>query len=354
MISGANLKIMFNRFIFGLSMIVIGHFISACVKPPTNLPEYVFKGDTMGTYWVAKVATDQPISDQVLLTKIQNSIEKELMAVNQDYSTYIPNSLLEQFNAFESSKEFSVHADFISMLEIAKLVHVESGGLYDVTIDPLVRLWGFGPNKVLEAPAQTKIAHVLNFIGFEKLSWSNDNFKLKKNHPKLRVDLSSIAKGRGVDRVFELLQKKYSFQNILVEIGGEVRAAGVNKMQQPWSVGVELPSEVLGAGVAKVISLKNESVATSGSYRNYKKYNNKKYSHTLNPKTGHPIDSDLISASVIAIDCTRADAWATAMMAMGAEKAMEVANKNKLKVILLVLNKDESLKVLESEMMKTN
>jgi thiamine biosynthesis lipoprotein len=154
--------------------------------------------------------------------------------------------------------------------------------------------------------------------------------------------------------VFQLLKTKYSFQNILVEIGGEVRAAGINKVQQSWSVGVELPSEQLGAGVAKVISLNNESVATSGSYRNFKKYNNKKYSHTINPKSGQPIDSDLISASVIASDCTTADAWATAMMALGAEKALMAANRNKLKVILLVLNKDQTLKVVESDLMKTN
>jgi FAD:protein FMN transferase len=345
---------MFIRFFYGLSFIVIGHFISACVKQPDHLPEYVFKGDTMGTYWVAKVVTTKPISAQAVLSEIQISLERELLAVNQAYSTYISNSLLEQFNAFESTNGFSVDADFISMLEIAKLVHTESDGLYDVTIDPLVRLWGFGPNKVVEAPAPAKIKEILDYVGLDKLIWSKENFKISKRHPKLRVDLSSIAKGRGVDRVFQLLKTKYSFENILVEIGGEVRAAGINKLYQPWSVGVELPSEELGAGVAKVISLNNESVATSGSYRNFKKYNNKKYSHTLNPKSGQPIDSDLISASVIASDCTTADAWATAMMALGAEKALMAANRNKLKVILLVLNKDQTLKVVESDLMKTN
>jgi len=343
-----------SQFIHGLSFIVIGHFISACVNQPTQLPEYVFKGDTMGTYWVAKVVTTKPIDDQALLTSIQVELDKELVAVNQDYSTYIPDSLLEQFNAFASTSDFKVHADFISMLDIAKFVHGESSELYDVTIDPLVRLWGFGPNKVVDAPAEAKISEVLKYVGMEKLQWSKESLSLKKLHPKLRVDLSSIAKGRGVDRVFNLLKTKYSFENILVEIGGEVRAIGLNKLQKPWSVGIELPTEELGAGVARIINLNNESVATSGSYRNFKKYNNKKYSHTISPKTGLSIDSDLISASVISYDCTTADAWATAMMALGAEKALETANRNKLKVILLVLNKDQTLKVVESDMMRPN
>jgi thiamine biosynthesis lipoprotein len=221
-----------------------------------------------------------------------------------------------------------------------------------VTVDTLVRLWGFGPNKVIKAPTTNEIKEVLKYVGMAKLTWDDKKVFVTKSHPNLKLDFSSIAKGRGVDRVLNLLQSKYTFSNVLVEIGGEVSARGKNKHDQYWSVGVEMPAEELGSGVAKVIELNNQSIATSGSYRNLKKYNNKKYSHTIDPKTGQPIESDLISVSVIAADCTTADAWATALMAMGSKTALNKANELKLKVIMLFANELGTVDIVESELMK--
>lgn len=303
-------------------------------------------GSTMGTtYHVTIVTDDQQLDAQ----QLQNEIDKRLAIINQQMSTYINDSEISQFNHYSQKDWFSVSKDLLTVVRSAIKAHDISSGAFDPTIYPLVSLWGFAKPIKISPPTEAEVQKALSTIGLNQLKTRLSPPALSKDIASLSLDLSAIAKGYGVDTVASLLKQK-GFHNYLVEIGGEVYAAGENANKQAWQIAVEQPNtdNMLQAKQAiQALSLSNQAVATSGDYRNFYEYNGKRYAHTLDPKTGKPAENTLASVTVIAPSTMWADAMATIIMVMGAEKGLEFANQQKLPVFM-VIHADKAYKTLSN------
>jgi len=297
-------------------------------------PEVHITGDTMGTYYSIKVA-DGVVKDQ---TAFQAEVDRRLERVNNQMSTYRPKSELSRFNQHADSTPLPVSTDLAKVVAEALRLGRFTGGALDVTVGPLVNLWGFGPDK---RPTKVPDAALLDEtrkrtgLGNLHVEIGADADTLRKDIPGLYVDLSSIAKGYGVDEIARYIESLGS-RNYLVEIGGEVRVKGQNGQGQDWRVAVEKPSPDLGAGVQEVISVGDKGIATSGDYRNYYELDGQRFSHTIDPTTGKPITHKLASVTVVAPTCMEADGLATALMVMGPEKGLAFAKEHALPVFMII------------------
>lgn len=252
-----------------------------------------------------------------------DEIKQKMMQLDYSLSTFNSDSTISKVN-----RNFDVKVDklfkkcFKKGMKISKLTK----GAFDMTIAPLVNAWGFGfRNKETITPAL--IENLLENVGYQKvkLYW---NHVVKKN-PAIMLDASAIAKGLAVDHVARFL-KSLECKNYMVEIGGEVAAQGVNQNNRTWRVGITKPTEdnpYLNQDLQDVVVLSGKAIATSGNYRNYYVEGDKKYAHTIDPKTGYPVQHNLLSATVLANDCMTADGYATAFLVLGVEKSMEIINR---------------------------
>lgn len=267
-------------------------------------------GQTMGTTYTI-VYLDEENRD------FQSSMDSLFLVFNQSLSTYISDSELSQFNQGDSLK-FKLPY-FLPVLKASKTVFDNTMGAFDPTIGPLVNAWGFGPTGP-QLKDSANIDQMLKLVGFDKITF--DDIEVRKKINGIYLDFSAIAKGYGVDVVGDFLRAQ-GIKNFLVEIGGELFASGVNDKGELWKVGINRPEESASASdLYSIIALENRGMATSGNYRNYYLKDSIKISHTINPETGYPVNHTLLSATVIARDCMTADAYATAMMVMGTEKAI--------------------------------
>lgn len=291
-----------------------------------------FRGQTMGTTYMVKVAGHDSVSDD----EIRFAVDAELRQVSDEMSTYLDSSEISRFNASESTDWFAVSPSFAEVVQQALEISQLTNGAFDVTVGPLVNAWNFGPERSKSIPDAAEVARIKASVGFKNLSVRLDPPALRKSIPDLQVDLSSIAKGHGVDRVIAVLEG-LSVINAFVEIGGEVRTVG-DKPGGAWKVGIQLPDVERDTILVAHAMLKNEkagnAMATSGDYRNYYVLDGKRYSHTIDPRTGSPVEHELASATVIAPNCMLADAWATAMCVVGPESALDLAKANGLSVLL--------------------
>ncbi len=262
----------------------------------------------------------------------QKEVDSVLIAVNNSMSTYIPTSLISQFNQKDSMRQQEVDYHFANVYNLSRSVYFATTGSFNPTVMPLVNLFGFGFEKMGTVDSVT-VDSLLTYVQFDSVIMLTigaekvgHKYIVFKSIPSVQVDFSAVAKGYGVDAVGLLLESK-GIQNYMVEIGGEVRVRGINNVGEQWRIGIDKPNENLGAEhqFEAVIQLDNESMATSGNYRNYKEKDGVKYVHTINPKTGWPEINNTLSVSVIAKDCATADAYATAFMVMGVNKAYEIA-----------------------------
>ncbi|NQU21228.1 MAG: FAD:protein FMN transferase [Candidatus Nealsonbacteria bacterium] len=297
--------------------------------PPTT-----FTGDTMGTRYTIKVV-DLP-GDAARQT-VEDEIRQELQQIDGLMSTYRPDSELSNFNRFDRTGEwFDVSPQTAAVLEEALTVGRLTDGAFDVTVGPLVNLWNFGPDVAVpqKVPTPEQIESAAARVGFENVEVRTDPPAVRKKLPGLTIDLSGVAKGFAVDRVAEYLAGRGA-ENFLVEIGGEVRAAGHNHRGVSWRIGVESPVVGIRA-VEKTVALKNLAMATSGDYRNYFEADGVRYSHIIDPRTGRPVTHRLASVTVLDASCTRADALATALMVLGPQEGYELAVREKLAVLMIV------------------
>lgn len=301
---------------------------------PENSSIISIQGETMGTSWHLKVH-DSPIEGN----DIQIGLQAEIERINLEMSTYLDFSTLSRFNEQQDiDTGIAISKDMQKVLEGARYVHQQTFGAFDVTIGSLVKLWGFGGNTKSEKPTPEEISEVLSTLGMAHIYVSDG--KLFKIAPSVEVDLSAIAKGYAVDVGGEWLESQ-GIQNYLLEIGGEIRARGNKDSETPWIIGIEKPdSKNLQQKVHSTISLNNESLATSGDYRQYYEVDGKRISHTIDPRTGHPIDHNLASVSVIHESTMMADAWATAISVLGADEGMIIAKRHKLPVRMLIRTED--------------
>lgn len=269
------------------------------------------EGTTFGTIYHIKYSYNRDLKKE---------IEAELHRVDASLSMFNPQSTISLINKGESNTADSMLAE---VLQLSFAVNKATDGAFDPTVAPLVNAWGFG-FKDGQLPDSTQVDSLLNLVGLSGMHFQDG--KLTKDNPLSILDMSAIAKGYGVDRVAQLL-RGYSITNFMVEIGGEVVAEGINEKGTPWRIGINKPNEdstSLSTELQDIISLSGHALATSGNYRNFYVQNGKKIAHTINPKTGYPAQQDILSSTVVAPTCAEADAFATAFMVMGMEKAKKV------------------------------
>ena len=287
------------------------------------VPANRLEGETMGTTYSVLINRSKA---KPSLADLQDLVEDQLEKINASMSTYRPDSEISLFNQSTSTDWQPASQELVEVIQKALEVSHHSSGAFDITVAPLVNLWGFGPDGQPETiPDQQQIDQLLEHVGYQHLHCQREPPSIRKDTPLLQIDLSAIAKGYAVDQICELLSRQ-GFQDILVEIGGELRAMGVRPGGTPWKAGIESPSPGERT-VSRELALADMALATSGDYRNFFVLANRQYSHTIDPRTGWPVEYPVTSVSVVAESCMAADAWATALMASPPDVAYDKASE---------------------------
>jgi thiamine biosynthesis lipoprotein len=302
---------------------------------------HLIQGRTMGTWYHITVVS--AAAERV--DGLKEKIDRRLDEINHVFSTYIRDSEISRFNAFRvAGEKFAVSDDFIQVMKVGRKIYRLSEGAWDGTVNPLVDLWGFGPTqRQPQKPPAAEIKALLLKVGFDRIRIAEPNF-LVKNLAAVSLDLNSIAKGFAVDQVSELIAAD-GFENYLVEVGGEVYAAGVRADGKNWRVGINRPQKDAAFNeVYKAVSITDRAFATSGDYRNFFEIDGVRYSHVIDPRTGYPVSNGVVSVSILADNCTMADGLATAIMVMGAEKGIQLVNRlPKVECLIVVETSDGRL-----------
>ncbi|MBE9467528.1 MAG: FAD:protein FMN transferase [Bacteroidetes bacterium] len=303
------------RVIKQIIIILIFHLLISC----NNNSRYVSNtGFIHGTIYHITYESNNGID-------LKSDIEKCMHDFDLSLSTYNKNSIISKINKNDTSVVLDCH--FKTVFNKAVEVSEKTEGAFDITVAPLVNAWGFGFEKMTNVDS-IFIDSLLQFVGYRKIKLVNN--KIIKRNFNIMLDANAIAKGYSVDLVCAFLNEK-GVGNYLVEIGGEIRAKGVNKNNETWKIGIDKPiddSTLSSRELEDVVYLKNQAIATSGNYRQFYIKDGVKYSHTIDPKTGFPVTHSLLSASVFADDCMTADAYATAFMVLGLEKSIAIVKKN--------------------------
>jgi thiamine biosynthesis lipoprotein len=285
------------------------------------------QGPTMGTRWSAQIVSELPAA---ALDSLHSSIRAELERINGLMSTWDPTSELSQFNAMQSTEPVELHADTLTVIDASLRVSELTKGAYDVTLGAVIDLWGFGADMSRVAvPEAEALATARDRIGYQKLHRQGST--VSKQHPALRIDLSSLAKGFAVDQI-GLLIEAAGIENYIAEIGGEVRTRGSKADGSAWRIGIEQPDGKADAGLA----VHDAHMASSGSYRNYREVAGQRYSHIIDGRTGQPITHELVAVTVLHESTMLADAWATALLVLGVDAAMALASSQNLALQLTV------------------
>jgi thiamine biosynthesis lipoprotein len=305
--------------------------------------QWVLDGSTMGTTYTVKIVVQDRDDDG--RARLAVMIDNVLAGVNNTMSTYIEGSEVSAFNRHRAG-DFAASSDLLDVIVEAQRVARLSGGAFDITVGPLVDVWGFGPVGAAAAPSDETIGKLLAATGFEHLQVDRENGVLRKGLPEVRIDLSAIAKGFAVDRVADALIGE-GHVDFMVEVGGEVRASGRNVERHVWRIGIERPEDD-GRAVYAAIPLSDLALATSGDYRNFVIREGVRVSHTIDPRLGRPISHDLASVSVVEASCMTADALATALEVLGPVEGMALATSHDIPALFLVRMDDGSFKELRS------
>lgn len=313
--------------------IIISLLLSVLPSCTTQSPQVAeLSGKTMGTTFNIKLS---PPPDHATQTLIKQQVEQRLAEINQQLSTYIPDSDLMRFNRSVSTDWQPVPTSLAILVDQAKTISLRTEGLYDVTVGPLVELWGFGSSGTRDQPpSSAAITTALVSVGHQHVEVRMTPPALRKAVPDLAIDLSSIAKGWAVDQLSELLSAQ-GIDAFLVEIGGETRTKGQKQNGQPWRIAIERPlyrERKIQGGIEAV----DIAIATSGDYRNYFEHEGQRYSHTIDPTSGKAIRHRLASVTVLAETCVEADAWATALMALGELRGPKLAELLGIRALFIV------------------
>jgi len=303
-------------------------FLLAACESPSERVQHVYSGEVMGTYFRIKMVGD----DTQALQALEPQLEAVMSEVNESMSNYIPDSEVSRFNRLKAGQSMSVSSIFAVVIDESLKISKLSKGAFDVTLAPLINAWGFGEQgAIVRQPEPNELAQLAKRIGYQKLEFENNT--LTKLVDGLEINVSAIAKGYAVDRLAQTLRNAGA-DDFLVDIGGELVAAGHNLEGHAWRVGIEKPT--ISGGVQQVVKLSDKALATSGDYRNFLLVDGQQFSHTIDPLTLKPSFHKLASVSVLSESCSRADALATALMVMGEERGFVFAQENKLAVYMLV------------------
>ncbi|MCK0152736.1 FAD:protein FMN transferase [Alcanivorax sp. S6407] len=311
-----------------LSLLVLSLTLMLCACDDSKNRLSVLSGPTMGTTWSVKYTGEPEEGVEALKVDIEAALEQ----VNAEMSTYRQDSVLSGFNQAEAGTVVTLPEDMTRVMKAAFSLSEMTGGAYDVTVGPLVNLWGFGPDPDRFEPPQSEAIEVARSrVGWQSLLLNGRDLLQPGDR---YVDLSSIAKGFAVDKVAELLDQQ-GLSSWLVEVGGELRARGTKPYGKPWRIAVERPIPGVRE-VEQVVALKDMAVATSGDYRNFFESDGKLYSHTIDPRTGYPVQHKLASVSVLHESAMMADGLATAMTVLGPKEGMAFAKSHELAVFFIV------------------
>lgn len=293
--------------------------------------EATINGHIMGTYYRVTVAGTS--ADR--LTSLGPGVLAVLRNVDRDMSTYRADSSLSRVNRAPGGIWSLVPGSLVDVVTLALSVSESSHGAFDVTAGPLVNLWGFGPaERVAKPPSPGQIAAVRDLVSFKALDVRRQPPALRKAADGVYVDLSAVAKGYAVDEVSRFLSAR-GVQHYLVDVGGELRAGGLNADGKAWSIAVETPRAGSQRGVQRLIHLSDRAVATSGDYRNFFEHNGRRFSHLIDPRTGHPVEHGLVSATVVAETAALADAYATAVLVLGPDEGLALLERRRLHGMLI-------------------
>ncbi len=268
-------------------------------------------------------------------------VDSLLEQFNQSVNHYLPDSEISRFNRADSLR-FTLPYFYAVLQQSAEIVRLTNGA-FDPTVAPLVNAWGFGPEGG-ELPDSVGVDSLLRLVGFDKISF--DSERVIKKQPNVQLNFSAVAKGYGVDVVANYLQQ-HGITNMMVEIGGEVVALGTNRKGEAWRIGIDNPEQPGQMNVA--VGLVNQAMATSGNYMNYYEQDGQKYAHTIDPRTGYPVQHSVLSASVIANDCMTADAYATAFMVLELEETRAILVQNPTLNAYLIYDDQGTLKTFVTQ-----
>ena len=312
-----------------LAALIVALALAACGG---DAGQVEITGNTMGTQYSVKLPR---LLDGHDAAKLKTSIDTLLDGENVQMSTYMDDSAISVFNASRSVDWQPVSGDLCKKIETSQAISELTGGAFDITVGPLVNLWGFGPGEMIdEPPSEDSIAALMAVTGFDNLHTDCAQDALKKDVAGLMVDLSAIGKGFAADRVAQLLAAA-GYKDFLVEVGGELSIRGMNAKGEPWAIGIEAPL-ANQRRPHTVVHLTNTGMATSGDYRNFFEADGKIYSHTIDTRTGRPVTHTLASVTVVDELASRADALATALLVMGPEEGMAFADSEDLAVLMLI------------------
>lgn len=285
------------------------------IRQQQNTPYQRDEGFIFGTIYHITYQSD---------VNYQKEIEAELQKVDNSLSPFNKTSIISRINRNEDVKVDNLFAE---VFQLAEKISKETDGAFDITVAPMVNAWGFG-FKTGNPPTKQTVDSLRAIVGFQKVTLEEEH--VKKQNPHIMLDCSAIAKGYGSDIVARFLKKK-GIQNFMVEIGGEIVVNGNSEKQVPWRVGINKPTDDslnTSQELQDVINVTDIAMATSGNYRNFYYKNGKKYAHTIDPKTGYPVQHNILSATVLAKNCATADAYATSFMVMGLDGARKVLEKH--------------------------
>lgn len=318
-----------------LAAVAMAATLAGCVSGARRAgAETLLAGETMGSAWTVKIVGPLPLP----AAQLQAGIQARFEAVNQALSTYRADSALSRFNDDDRGEWVDVDPELAAVMHYALDLAERSGGAYDITVGPLVNLWGFGPDPATyRVPSANALASARARVGWRKLEVDVERHRARKQ-PGVHVDLSSLGKGRGVDRVAEYLDAA-GVANYLIDLSGKLRARGRNALGRAWVVAVEHPvADATSDQVAiepELLALHDTSVATAGDYRRFFEIGGRHYSHIIDPETGEPVTHATVSATALAADCMQADAWATVFMVMAPDAALALADANGLEALVI-------------------
>lgn len=321
----------------GSVILIVVFLFSACQQAPEK-PKYPlhYSDAIFGTSFTIKASG---LPESVTSADIQLKVKELLDKLNGQMSTYQQDSELSKINQNQTGEWIAVSDGLYQVLKQANIISELSNGAFDITVGPLVNLWGFGPKGIsFVAPDEATIKQQLLNTGYKRLLFNDAKQQIKKQVPQLYLDLSAIAKGYAVDLVGALLEANGMF-DYMVEIGGELRLHGLNLQNKPWRIAVEKPTADQRM-IQKVLPLTNISLATSGDYRNFFEVEGTRFSHTIDPRSGKPITHKLASITILSDTTMKADALATALMVLGADQGYQLAEKENIAALFIIKTKE--------------
>lgn len=322
-------KVLFLLFLIVASVLIIKN------EPPYHTD----RGFIFGTYYNICYKSKN---------NLQQKIDSTLKSVDNSLSPFNKHSVITAIN---ENRDTLVDAQFTDVFNLAQIIAETTDGAFDITVAPLVNAWGFGFKQGITIDSIT-VDSLLQYVGYKSIRLTDN--KVTKQNPQTMLDCSAIAKGYGCDRVARMLEY-YGVKDYMVEIGGEVVAKGKNGKSKQWSIGISRPTDDKSGAInelQEILHISGKSVATSGNYRNYRYEDGRKLSHTIDPRTGYPVTHTLLSATVIANDCATADAYATAFMVMGIDKAVEICKKKEIDAYFIYSTPESTINTRETDGMK--